>query len=317
LVAIDPEGRWNSVQEEGVWPGTDGVVLAFSVGPNIDITVNDVRDLPVTEYIISVETYDDGVVVGSRAETISDEAGVSQVRVPSRRFAIQVDSTGFTSARLGPYDPATVPGILDVRLEPSPGIRGIVFGDGLGVRGARVGIFRAAGPDTWIVSNGFPSLMECKAEAMATTRQGGYFFFEPEVSGGYFVRCEAEGYCASTIGPIEVENQDVKDEVFVTLGRGGDLRVSLRFPDDYRPGERWVGISQGDGRFTAAMVGEDDVVVFSGVAPGDWMVRELKDYDPSKIWNRVTNMPSNRKPRIQFDCTVLEGVSSSYILYLE
>ena len=233
VTACDPAGRLREATRLGVPPGTIDLELRLRPAPPLEVRVCGPGEVPLERFAVAVlsEAHRDALAFFGEAE---HPGGALVLGAPGQGFLVEVRSTGYSPARLGPFSPGALPERIRCTLRAAGGVRGLVTADGRPVRGARVGLHPVAED-----SDGLPSRTQREAEGETESGKGGAFSLSVERSGTYFLRVEAEGFAPAEVGPLELSSANDR-EAIVELDRREGSPVHGGPPRDESPNDGQV-----------------------------------------------------------------------------
>lgn len=231
VTACDPAGRLREATRLGVPPGTIDLELRLRPAPPLEVCVCGPGEVPLERFAVAVlsEAHRDALAFFGEAE---HAGGALVVGAPGQGFFVEVRSTNYVPARLGPFSPGALPERIRCTLRAAGGVRGLVTAEGRPVRGARVGLHAVAED-----SDGLPSRPQREAEGETESGKGGAFSLSVERSGTYFLRVEAEGFAPAEVGPLELSSANDR-EANVELDRREGSPVLGGPSGDEAPSER-------------------------------------------------------------------------------
>lgn len=292
--AYDREERYLAVEVKDVAPGTLDLVLQLTtLRPLILLSVHDEDGKAPESFEIKVylesqkkrhagdgfsDLYDHANNAYKIQPADLTKAGEAEISVPEQAFWLSVEADGFQTVELGPYDPRSAPGKLDVVLQPLPGIRGRVLAEGQPVEGASVRLHKPVTGNMEYEVDDFPCRSLEEAEASAKTDDDGRFCLWLRRSGTFYLRAEAEGRAPFELGPLFFDNTKKQDDLEITLTSGGVIEGTVRTSAGSGLGDLYVAISRGDGYAVCRRVGGERRFRFEHLTPGYWRV-EKRDED--------------------------------------
>jgi RNA polymerase sigma-70 factor (ECF subfamily) len=297
--------RWEDVLLSGVMPGAREVVLRFAESRFVAVLARG-TGAAVPRFALTAFAADDGDKLHATGVVPADQGRV-RVRVPARRFELEVAAPGCALARLGPFDPAAPPAELEVELEPEPGLTGTVTAGGVPLAGARVTLWRVGDERMQIEVDGYRSRLDPRVVDDFVSGSDGTFFLRAREAAAHVVRAEAPGWVYGEIGPVQVQPGVAHAGLELALGHGGRIEGRVLVA----PGRSAEGVlvvaNRGDGRPRTTRTAAGGAFAFERVTPGRCFVgRGRSDVEEghSQSWS-IGDAGSLRE--LPLNCEVVEG----------
>jgi hypothetical protein len=274
ILAEDSYGRWGAAFAGPIRPGNRSVEMKFPEARRVTLRVRSRAGEPVTSF--GADLGHATVRFGYRFRGVQPgdhPGGEAEFLAPGFPFLAEVTAEGFAKAKLGPFDPASLPETLDCVLEPVAAARGRVTAGGAPVPGARVVALRAVPAGSKCVCDDLPCRWYPDAEAETpATPASGEFSLPLRDRGAFVLRAEAEGFAPAEVGPLEFDPARGVEGIEIPLGRGGTLEGRVLPPPGRSPEGTIVVVHRGDGRPRSLRVGPDGRFRFEGLTPGPWIL---------------------------------------------
>lgn len=287
------------VSAQGVAPGTLDLELRLAPPGELEVRVHDPYGEPVSNVVFEVTSG----FVGGDALSVETAPGEHRVPYPDSEFNLTVSAPGHrTTSELG-LRPQALPAVLELTLQPTAQIVGIVLAEGAPVVGAKVEV-REHDEDARMIVNGLRCVQSSFPASSGKTDSQGRFALDLDLSGSFWVRAVAPGWAACEAGPFEVAYVDGSEVVELELTRGGSIEGYLLAGPDERIEGRFIAVSHGDGAARTQRLGPDGFYRFEGLTPGAWQVLEV----PEELGPHVTSYGTySRDDPIPWTCTVELG----------
>ena len=259
-----------------VAPGTLDLELKLSLEGEIELVVQNNRDLPITKFELrTIRIHGQSSMGASRV--IDNAEGKVDLLIPSDQFEFEVSADGYQEKTLGPYDADTCPGRILCVLEPVVGVSGLVMDASEPVAGVEVALFRLARPDSMNTANGFPTRFQGRAVDTATTDDQGAFELLASVDGQYLVRVAASEdgqFAAAESATFDLQVQVGYSDLVLSRGRSASLLVLVRTLPGQDAAGIIVGITDGGGDSRTQRTNSKGEARFDALRPGSWIVQE-------------------------------------------
>lgn len=312
LISLRAEdGLRRSGKIEGLQPGPDLVVLAIQPQRTVSLRVRSRGDdAAVEQPQCIVRSGTSGHIYRGEPE----DSGRVEFLLPEGEFRLTVSAAGFAAADFGPYSPAAVADEIEVALDPSAAVSGIVRSRGVPVAGAAIAL---AAVDHGTVGDFTVErrvVHPLSARDGAMTGADGSFRLYPSSAGSYWLRAEHPDFAPGEIGPFDLSPEQPLDGIDIALGPGGSLEGTVRAPPGRSPAGVVVAISRADGRPLATRTGADGQYRFLRLAPGPYEVEIRADEANARSRSFYGD---DSAPPPTFDCTVAEGAITRLDLDLD
>lgn len=333
--ARDREGRYVVAEAHDVPPGTLDLVLQLTaLRPAMSLSVVDEEGRCPEEYTVKVymeETTSHRADIFSRGpfdraektytfqSTDLGETGLSEVLIPDDEFWLKVEAIGFETVALGPCEPRSAPARSDVILASLPGVRGRIIADGRPVDAVDVGLYKPVDAGCEYNVDDFLCRSYPDAVATAKTDEEGRFCLWPGESGAFYVRAEKVSFAPTELGPLDLDHTAGREDLELTLTRGGAIDGMVVVPAGESRGGVIVGLSRGDGFPINRRVGRDGHYRIDLLTPGYWQV-ERRDKDSlghqTRSFNSSAVGSGSGDFKVDWSCVVEEGKTTTFNLDL-
>jgi len=314
LEVRDHEWRWPALLVPDVAPGTLDLDLRFREPRRADLVVTRPDGKAVDAFgvtLVSAAHHDTLWASGPK----EFPGGELSLPLPETAFFLEVWARGHERVRLGPFDPAATGARIDCRLRELPGLSGRITAGGRPVRGAKVELRRLAGANERITLHGWVTRVNPNVEERDESAEDGTFLVTARRSGRYALVCEAPGFVAGELAPLEVDPAVGLSGLEIVLGQGGALAGTVLVPPGREAGGILVGISRHDGRARTRRTGPDGTFRFEKLMPGAWQVRRVgAEHDPTTGGTTFETSPETMS--WPTDCVVEEGRTTVFDLDL-
>ncbi|MEM9802307.1 MAG: hypothetical protein AAGA20_18415, partial [Planctomycetota bacterium] len=307
LVANDPfadPARPLRAFANRVQPGTIDLVLRLGEASILNLQVRDEESNPIEAVSVTPMIGDEtsSVSIGSYRGPHAD--GLVEIPLPGRPFYLNLSATGYHDERLGPLDPATIRGVVEIEMRRAPRVTGVVLAGGRPVEGARVRLFRPNQPGLTVLIDGFD--MNYNPDGVATTTGSDGTFELFHLHGGpYRVVAHHDDHASAESELLELAEEEDRTGVELELGSGGTLVVHA--PAGTAEGEVVVAY-RGIGEPRSARVDPDGTATFRRIATGRWCVR-MEDADLRRMRGSYQQSFSRSKAseELPWNCDVRAG----------
>jgi hypothetical protein len=290
------------VSVTGIEPGTSWLELRLTGGREVELAVRGEHAEPLDVFAFTILDAS-GEEVLQRGRT---EDGLASFRLPGEEFLVSVAARYHTRTMLGPLAPHTTPELLEVRLEPVPGVRGSVLANGDCVAGAKVRLHRVVAKDVRYLHAGERCWLEPMALAEEVSGEDGGFVLTARTPGHYVVQVDRPGYATAEHGPFRV-GTDLSCEPFeVHLGAGGAIEGRVTLATGADPTGTLVFAHRGDGRGRTQRVGRDGVFRLETLTPGPWTV-EVRGDEPDHRSHSTPPSLLDYDEDVARNCEVIAG----------
>jgi hypothetical protein len=243
------------------------------------------------------------------------EPGLYEFEVPQADFKLRLSAPGYLDAELDnqgmALEVARLPEELTMELTLAPRLHGLVTAGGLAVAQARIEALPAAQSGTSLYVNGFPSLASPTPNASATSGNDGEFQLSLREPEPVYLRCVAEGFAPTMLGPFHGGGTHAAMEIALQVG--GAIEGRALAQDGTPVVGAIVGITCGDGYPRTMRSGLGGVFRFEGLSEGRWLVLER----PAEL-SDSTSTGFERKPQhIEWSCDVNAGKTTHFDLILK
>jgi hypothetical protein len=319
LTALDPHERFAPASVEEVRTGGPELVLRLGEGRAVGLVAigADGAQLDAFEYEVLAAASLPGEVrdldrVLQRGTAVA--GGPAPVfRLPEHDFVLRVQAPLHAVGGVGPLAPAAVGEALEVRLEPAPGLRGVVSTDsGAAVR-ARVALHALVPDSERLEHNGLRSRIELEPLEEAVCDEDGRFLLTVRSAGTFVLRASSDGLATGELGPLELDPRRAPQPVELRLGPGGAIAGRLVPPLGEDPTGRVIAVDRGDGKALRERVGPDGAYLFERLTPGPWRVLAVEE-DPLRPVTQRSPATRSFEREVRWDCSVREGETTRFDL---
>lgn len=289
---------------EDVMPGTHDVVLRFVENRYLTVTARSNGELVRRMRVRTLDALDDPIQ-GSGTATFSN--GSARVRVPNQSFRLEIAAPGCALALRGPFEHDAAPETIEVELAAEAGLTGVVTADANTLAGARVSLWRVAGPESNVDIGGYPSLIDPRIVDEFVTDDDGVFFLRVREAGEHLVRAESGLFARAELGPLQVAPAVAYPNLELALGVGGRIEGRVRVAPGRSEEGVLVVLNRGDGLPRTVRTGIAGAFVFERVTAGRCFVgRGRTDVGEGAPGNWAIGTAS-APTEIPFNCEVAEG----------
>jgi len=313
--ASDPRGELGCVTSPAIPSGTEGVVLTLRESSIMSVVVTDAKARPIQEYAVWITPV--GELFYTCNRDVRDPDGATRVTTPDRPFLVNVWAEGYSTRRLGPFDPGHR-GELACTLEKQMTVHGVLTAAGEPVVKGIVQLIPAREPGTAWYIHGFPArLGGGNLEGTYTDEEGRYSLPIGD-PGLYVLFAEAPGWAAIERDPIELDPRR-EEEIDLELTGGGAIEGFVRTSPGQSPAGLTVKLCRGDMRVHDVRTDERGWYRREGLTPGPWMIRATVE-PASKATGAFAGIIDEKEDVEDFvfprDCAVVEGETTRYDLDL-
>jgi len=318
IEANDRQSKYSKTVVKGIAPGTTNIVVQLPPLLTLSLSVLDENADPLDDFEVSVKQENSRRYVRPLLFTAKDrdEKGRVQVPIPDAAFEVEVESEGYFDAKDGPYDPYSLPEYLEIRLDPTPGVRGVVLAEGSPLADVQMSLHEDKSGGEYVV-NDIPARSSPSPEVDADSDANGVFCLFLKDSGIYYLRAEKEGFAPTELGPFEINPNLGKEGLQVAMRQGGAIEGRILVPSGQDPSGMVVCISRGDAFPKTMRSDENGLFRFENLTPGRWHVEHREeDIDPhssSATWSSGDNLEKSELP---WSCMVEEGKTTYWDLDL-
>ena len=310
LTATDLDGRYGSVTQRAVKPGTHVELRLLEQG-TFTIALRGPGGEPIDECSISMQQEmgpNSWGVLGNRSKPLGD--GRHELVAPKARMLLQVAAAGCRTYKSAELDPPVPGSTLEIQLERLVLLRGRVLAEGKPAAGATVSSFKVLGDSVLHVS-GFRSLHQPFPEATVTSQDDGTFELPYEGEDPLWIRVELAGFAAAELEPTVPANSSA---LTIEIVRGGILEGVVILPNGADAEGTVVGISRCDGFPRTQRAAAGGRFRFENLTPGPWQVlRRERDFDPTSMSTSTSRGPGTP---IEWSCEVSDGRTTRFDLDL-
>ncbi len=312
--ARHPRGEAGTATLADIPAGTHGIVLKLTPITLATLRVTSTDGAPIVRFAFRVSLQLERMSTAPTTSKLADRVnGECPLPLPDAEFWIQIEAPGFATTEFGPFQPSPNPGVIEVRLEPLPAVRGFVVRGNEPVVGALVRAQRALTSfESWS-SDGFRLVVQpCEGCPMTKTAADGSFALDIGQPGAWHLRAESAGDVSALSEPIEVTGRRAYGEVRIDLALRGSIRGHVRSESGSPLVRRRVSVSAGDGDHREAKTEADGAYEFEGLAPGGYQVRLLDRDDGPPMKGTSSTTTDTEAPPIVWDCHVADGRTTTH-----
>lgn len=326
IEAVEFTGVLRPARASGVAAGTLDLVLQMSEGPKLVIAVRTQAGLPLGAFEVYAREVPRPALAGAATDVaprqgwlqpwkIDGDAphkdGRVELVLPLESFKVTVQAAGYATAELGPFEPSTVPPLIEFVLAESPCIRGVVTAGGKPAREAKVTLHRENLKGNLEPADSFAARYRWNEAALGTTDAKGEFTLNAPESGTYWLRAKLGGWAPADIGPLAFDSTIGLSELVLELSEGGTVEGQVLVAAGSSPLGVQVDASRGDARPLNTRTNAEGRFRFTGLTPGRWWVgshaREIA-LDPNAFQAGADKVP----PEIRWNCTVKDGETTEF-----
>ncbi len=212
----------------------------------------------------------------------SDDAGIAPIAAPPTTFSIVANIQGFSTTRVGPRQ-AIDGEPIEIRMESTGALQGLVEAAGRGVANAQVTISRADAEEHY-ESCGFVTERHEETASAVTASDGSFRASWNSVNPDdrVVIWVLSRGYADRTIGPTTRRELDAAGSLVVELDAGGSIEGTVTSSDGSSVAGVFVAVNRGDGRDWLrprrhTRVAEDGTYRIDRLEPGPWRVEPRFD----------------------------------------
>jgi RNA polymerase sigma factor (sigma-70 family) len=266
---------------------------------------------PVERFSFSARSLSEDLPAIFERAQAEHAGGREEFSVPQGDFVLRIAAPGFALGTTPVLNPDSVGELVEVTLDPLPGLRGQVMALGEPAGSARVRLYALADPDLLMEHNDFEVEVKPVALDDASCDAEGRFMLTPRERGKFIVRAEQAGLAPTEVGPIELDPNLGFAGLRLELREGGAIEGRVVMPPGPDAAGRIVGISRGDGHACTQRAGPGGSFRFEHLTPGDWQVRVVEqEIHPGSFSTSTTTVEGDHE--LDFDCRVEEGRTTHF-----
>lgn len=266
---------WRGTTVRDVKTGTLDLRIQLQAAPQIELKVRDPEGKPVDDFVLRVYENNGGTYY----RPLLQFGQQTSIALPDVSFFVNVQAQGFTPHEIGPFEPESFRGPLELTITPSLGIRGLIRAAGTPVANADVKAYGAMGNGEAVkILDEFHSKLGTYPQGVAESNAEGEFHLFLGESAFVYLQIQLPGYAVEVVGPLAYEPTEGISGVQVELKKGGTIQGQVRLADNADPNGQPVAIESLGHWPRMTRANADGFYQFEHVPAGDWYVR-LTEHD--------------------------------------
>ena len=261
---------------DGVRPGTRDLEVRLPAPVPLTLDVRSAEGGAVVAFRYSLSDAADHTRL-SHGQVTDGATELLEVPTPPRAFRATITALGFQTANLGPIDPASLGGVLEVVMEPAALVRGRVVAEGAPIAGAEVRMVELLPETRLLLNNGFRSRFRPHEGVRDTTDADGAFSLTLERSGEYVFLVEADGFATTEVGPFTFSADEGQTGIELVPALAGRIAGRVLLPGGADGEGTILGLNRGDGQARTFRAGPGGEFEVDGLAPGDWELQPREE----------------------------------------